>query len=988
MKKVKVITVGFILFCVAFGISSETYAWVGNSIIMVDNIAGRRAMPNGLFLYIGLLTSDPLQAANVKSMRAWNQDINVDPNIYVLSFQFNEVRKTGTDFQFLIETPYTGQYGVYNIEVTYQDDSTEIIPTLPINPWSDPYPVPTGIEVDFSTGISTPTFRFMPIDSLDIDYYLVRVRQYESTGSQVMQARRIYRTTQITSWTTGQLIEVTLPQSSDGSGTGEPLLPGVEYEVRVEAYDMNGAYTPPTWQTSFRSDNRVYFRIPAKSILYDDFSGTSIDLAKWRQGEYVQEIQNEKLVSKTTAYGSRVRNRLVFSNPGPIYYIEADVVIENIEGNLGSTGVPNYASPRAQLTGFFYNDGTASGPGSLRGEVQGEIQIRSYNNQLWVNWFVVKSTNDNFTSWTVLNSDSFPDPVSLNTTYKLSVQFDPSSKMFTFKVGEITRTWASTDTINPSNSPWKAIGTDVPFTGIATGLYGRIFATFDNVIAQDELGNAIVSDNFSSTTIDSAKWRNYEFVREISGGKLRSKVRSSTASASTISNRLEFINPSSIETVKVKVTPVSYQNDQGVEMISAMTGGIYYNDGTPGGGFLGDVIAGIGIGGSGGSPVAGWRVSRFTDSTGQNTETVANGPFTTPITLGTTYDLFIGWNGSRFIFKINNEVAEFTPTTSIHSPNNPRGEIGTIVRNPGGKEAVIEALFDDVEVNLLPKSIVDFDGDSKTDIAVYRSGTGAWYVIPSSGASPYGVGWGGDGTDKSAPGDYDGDGKTDIAVYRAGTGAWYVYPSGGGAPYGFGWGGDTTDKPAPGDYDGDGKTDIAVYRAGTGAWYVIPSGGGAPYGFGWGGDGTDKPAPGDYDGDGKTDIAVYRSGTGAWYVIPSSGASPYGVGWGGDASDKPAPGDYDGDGKTDIAVYREGTGAWYVYPSGGGSPYGRGWGGDLSDKPAPGDYDGDGKTDCAVYRANTGAWYVYPSAGGAPYGLGWGGDATDKPVTMNLSALE
>jgi len=287
----------------------------------------------------------------------------------------------------------------------------------------------------------------------------------------------------------------------------------------------------------------------------------------------------------------------------------------------------------------------------------------------------------------------------------------------------------------------------------------------------------------------------------------------------------------------------------------------------------------------------------------------------------------------------------------------------------------------------IPTRIVDFDMDGKTDIAVYRTSTGAWYVYPSGGGAPYGIGWGGDASDKPAPGDYDGDGKTDIAVYRASTGAWYVYPSGGGTPYGVGWGGDATDKPVPGDYDGDGKTDTAVYRTGTGAWYVYPSGGGTPYGVGWGGDTTDKPALGDYDGDGKTDIAVYRSGTGAWYIYPSGGGTPYGVGWGGHATDKPVPGDYDGDGKTDIAVYRTGTGAWYVYPSSGGTPYGVGWGGNATDKPVPGDYDGDGKTDIAVYRTSTGAWYVYPSGGGTPYGVGWGGDASDIPVTVSLSAI-
>jgi hypothetical protein len=305
--------------------------------------------------------------------------------------------------------------------------------------------------------------------------------------------------------------------------------------------------------------------------------------------------------------------------------------------------------------------------------------------------------------------------------------------------------------------------------------------------------------------------------------------------------------------------------------------------------------------------------------------------------------------------------------------------------------------FDELDTEVLSsmtikKEIVDCDSDAKTDVAVYRSNSGAWFVNPSGGGSPYGMEWGGDASDKPAPGDYDGDGKTDIAVYRSSTGAWFIYPSGSGSSYGVGFGGDASDIPVPFDYDGDAKSDIAIYRIDTGAWFINPSGGGPAYGVGFGGDASDIPVPGDYDGDGMADLAIYRKSTGAWFIYPSSTGSSgiYGLGFGGDASDIPVPGDYDGDGKTDIAVYRRSTGAWFVYPSsiGPSGIYGVGFGEDASDIPVPGDYDGDGTTDLAIYRATIGAWFIYPSSTGPSgiYGVGFGGDVSDLPVVTNPAA--
>jgi len=472
------------------------------------------------------------------------------------------------------------------------------------------------------------------------------------------------------------------------------------YYVAVTAYDMtyNPANDDPNTivNENQTNGNESWFsqeQMVTDLVLYDDFSGAYIDKNKWREREFVREIKDGKLISKTTAYGSRVTNNLNFSNPASINNIEADVTINEIEGDFGSSGILNYSSPNARITGFFYNDGSATGPGSYKGEVQAAIRISPYNGMYWVYWFIWKLTNDEGTDWTTLAWNWFPYPVSPNTTYKLSVQFEPDSKTFTFKVGDTVKTWTSTDPTHPSNIPWKAIGTDVYFTGTGTKLYGKISAQFDNICVNSEL-----YDDFSSPMIDQTKWITYEFVREIQGEKLRSRVRTSAASSSSIYNRLEFINPSLINIIQAKVTPIVYGNSLGADTVARISG-YYYNDGTSGGTRIGQVGAQVRIGGTGSTPVASWLVWKETDETGNAPVELASGIFTTPVMLGNTYTLFLGWDGSRFTFRVDDEVAYYSPTTSINASKIQSKEIGTRIWNPSSKEAIIEALFDDVMVN-------------------------------------------------------------------------------------------------------------------------------------------------------------------------------------------------------------------------------------------------------------------------------------------------
>jgi hypothetical protein len=65
--------------------------------------------------------------------------------------------------------------------------------------------------------------------------------------------------------------------------------------------------------------------------------------------------------------------------------------------------------------------------------------------------------------------------------------------------------------------------------------------------------------------------------------------------------------------------------------------------------------------------------------------------------------------------------------------------------------------------------------------------------------------------------DFDGDGKSDLAVFHPSTGEWRITPSGGGAAYVVPFG-EKGDVPMPGRYDDDAKDDIVVWRPADGTW--------------------------------------------------------------------------------------------------------------------------------------------------------------------------
>ncbi len=284
--------------------------------------------------------------------------------------------------------------------------------------------------------------------------------------------------------------------------------------------------------------------------------------------------------------------------------------------------------------------------------------------------------------------------------------------------------------------------------------------------------------------------------------------------------------------------------------------------------------------------------------------------------------------------------------------------------------------------------VLDFDGDRRTDFSAIQNTGGAmiWHNFRSAdGYAP--INFGSFNDDIAVPNDYDGDGKTDVAVWRATTGAFYNLKSSNNTFQAFQFGQIGDNPNVTQDFNGDLKADYAVTRA-VGSnlvWYISDSANGlraVQFGIA-----SDKPLRGDFDGDGKADLAVYRAANNTFFVKKSTNNEEIGYTFGNATTDKIVPADYDGDGKTDFAVWRTTNGVWYYVKSSNGAVTAVQFGA-ANDLPTPGDYDGDGRTDFAVWRPNAaqneaGTFYVQNSTSGFS-AFGWGNTQMKIPANSIL----
>jgi hypothetical protein len=296
---------------------------------------------------------------------------------------------------------------------------------------------------------------------------------------------------------------------------------------------------------------------------------------------------------------------------------------------------------------------------------------------------------------------------------------------------------------------------------------------------------------------------------------------------------------------------------------------------------------------------------------------------------------------------------------------------------------------------------LDFDGDGRTDFAIARSADAnsqtTWWIQNSGGTQivyPLGTGVGFGTGDKATPADFDGDGKTNIAVWRGGAspsaGFYFLTNSNTVSFVQFGQTGD--DPSIVDDFDGDGIADPAVYRASNSTFYYRgsssnPNGNVTFVPFGKAGD---IALPGDMNGDGKADFNIVRNNAGLaehWSLLSGGGTRTFQYGL---ATDKFVTGDFDADNRTDICAVRANGSVydWYALRSATNSILFVQWGNPATDYLTPGDYDGDAKTDFVVWRSGQAAdqtFFYVKGTGSATATREWGqsagaNTAPDYPV--------
>jgi hypothetical protein len=230
---------------------------------------------------------------------------------------------------------------------------------------------------------------------------------------------------------------------------------------------------------------------------------------------------------------------------------------------------------------------------------------------------------------------------------------------------------------------------------------GIIFFLIVFAIGPTAINAKTLYDNFSGTALDPNKWQHTEFVRQVSGGKLISKIQSSTEN--TIwRNTTHFLNMPSINVIQCEIIVNEATLDTGTDTESfARIDGFFYNSQGLGGA-SGDVFAAIHIGDRGNGLEAYWEVSEALDDDLTNFN-VVNGEIPVQgIDFGNAYTAKLEYDGANtFTFTVAGVSATFDtgPARKGAAVTQYKGLSVGAYSNGGSGTGFASASFDNVYIN-------------------------------------------------------------------------------------------------------------------------------------------------------------------------------------------------------------------------------------------------------------------------------------------------
>jgi hypothetical protein len=205
-------------------------------------------------------------------------------------------------------------------------------------------------------------------------------------------------------------------------------------------------------------------------------------------------------------------------------------------------------------------------------------------------------------------------------------------------------------------------------------------------------------DDYSSTFIDTSKWNQAEFVREVSQGKLVMQVHNSTTEES-IRKTSPFTDPSSINTIECDIVVHVATLDSGSDPESfARVDGRFYNaqnSGTE----RGDIWAGLYIGDRGNGLEAWWGVWETTDDAGDNWDEKGSGSLSVHgLSYNQSYTVKIDYDGTNeFTFTVAGVSSPFTGPVRQAVAYTQYKALETLVFSEGGAgNGYVSASFDNV----------------------------------------------------------------------------------------------------------------------------------------------------------------------------------------------------------------------------------------------------------------------------------------------------